>query len=70
MTEPIEFSLAYLTVIGTPPLRMVSLAAAAGYDYVGVRFNAVADDEVAFPFLTDRNLIRDFKASLDATGLQ
>jgi sugar phosphate isomerase/epimerase len=70
MVDSLEFSLAYLTVIGTPPLRMVEIAAAAGYDYLGMRFNAVADDEVAFPFLTDRSLVREFKSKLDAMGQQ
>lgn len=64
-----KFSLAYLTVIGTPPLRMVDMAARAGYDYVSVRFNAVTDDEVPFPFLTDPTLVRDFNKRLEATGL-
>jgi sugar phosphate isomerase/epimerase len=70
MAKALEFSLAYLTVIGTHPLRMVEIASAAGYDYVGMRFNAVAEDEVAFPLLTDPPLVRDFKSRLDATGLK
>lgn len=70
MDERPEFSLAYLTVIGTPPLRMVEMAARAGYDYVSVRLNAVTDDEVPFPFLTDPSLVRDFKRRLKATGLR
>lgn len=65
-----EFSLAYLTVIGTPPLRMVEIAARAGFDFVSLRFNAVTEDEVTFPFLTDPSLIRDFTRKLDETGMR
>ena len=36
MTEP-QFSLAYLTVLNTPPDKMVHIAANAGYDYVSLR---------------------------------
>ena len=70
MTDFPKFSLAYLTIIGTHPLRMVEIAAGAGYDYVSVRFNGVAPGEVPFPFLTDRSLVRDFKSKLAATGLE
>ena len=70
MSAPLEFSLAYLTVIGTPPLRMLEIASAVGYDCVGMRFNPVASGEAAFPFLTDRSLVRDFNAGLDDLGLR
>ncbi len=68
--RPLEFSLAYLTVIGTPPLRMVEIAADAGYDYVSVRFNRVTTDEAEFPFLSDPTLIRHFNKKLDETGVR
>lgn len=70
MAEPLEFSLAYLTVIGTPPLRMVQIASDAGYDHVGLRFTPVTDDEVVFPYLTDRSLVREVRSRLDALGMQ
>jgi sugar phosphate isomerase/epimerase len=49
---------------------MVEIASLAGYDYVSMRFSAVAEDEVAFPFLTDRTLVREFTSRLDTTGLR
>jgi sugar phosphate isomerase/epimerase len=69
MAEPPKFSLAYLTVIGTPPPRQLEIASAAGFDFVSVRFNAVVEGEVVFPFLTDQSLVRDFRSRLEATGL-
>lgn len=68
--RPLEFSLAYLTVIGTPPLRMVEIASDAGYDYVSVRFNRVTADEAEFPYLTDPSLIRHFNRKLRETGVR
>lgn len=65
-----EFSLAYLTVVGEHPHRMVEIAAGAGYDFVGMRFNPVADGEVAFPFLDDRTFVRDFLSALDANDMR
>lgn len=53
-----EFSLAYLTVFGTPPERMVDVAAETGYDYVSFRLLPVTSDEPRFPFLSDPQLVR------------
>jgi sugar phosphate isomerase/epimerase len=69
MAAGAEFSLSYLTVLGTPPEEQVEVAARSGYDYLGVRFNAVAEGEVAFPFLSDPGLVRRFTTRLADTGM-
>lgn len=64
-----EFSLAYLTVMGTPPRRMVEIAAEAGYDYVSFRLSPVTSDEPLFPFLSDPKLVKDVRRSLAEHGV-
>ena len=39
---PHQFSLAYLAVFGTPPRRMIQIAAETGYDFVSLRLAAVS----------------------------
>jgi len=60
-----QFSLAYLTVIGTPPRRMIQIAAETGYDFVSLRLTPVTDDEPRFPYTTDPNLVSDVVKALD-----
>jgi hypothetical protein len=40
-----EFSLAYLSVAGASPAEMIEVAAATGYDHVGLRLTKVTADE-------------------------
>ncbi|HEU4320391.1 MAG TPA: sugar phosphate isomerase/epimerase [Acidimicrobiia bacterium] len=68
MSQP-QFSLAYLTVFGTPPGRMVQIAAETGYDFVSFRLTAVTDDEPRFPFFTDPTLVSDVRNSLRDAGI-
>ena len=70
MTESArQFSLAYLTLLGSPPREMVEVAATAGYDFVSLRLTPVTPDEPRFPFLTDAKLVRDVVRRLDETGV-
>jgi sugar phosphate isomerase/epimerase len=62
-TQP-EFSLAYLAVFGTPPQRMVEIAAETGYDYVSLRLCPVTVDEPRFPFMSDPQFVRSVRESL------
>jgi sugar phosphate isomerase/epimerase len=64
-----QFSLAYLTLLGSPPGEMVEVAATAGYDFVSLRLTPVTRDEPRFPFLTDAKLVRDVVRRLDETGV-
>lgn len=68
MSQP-EFSLAYLTVFGTPPVRMVQIAAEAGYDFVSFRLTPVTDDEPTFPFFTDPTFVRGVTDSMRSAGV-
>ena len=60
-----RFSLAYLTVFGTPPQRMIQIAADTGYDFVSLRLSPVTDDEPTFPYTTDPSFVRDVIRALD-----
>jgi sugar phosphate isomerase/epimerase len=64
-----QFSLAYLTVFGTHPIRMVQIAAEANYDFVSLRLAPVTEDEPTFPFTTDRALVADVVRALDEYGV-
>jgi sugar phosphate isomerase/epimerase len=58
MTARREFSLAYLSVVGLSPIEMIDVAAATGYDHVGLRLTKVTPDEDLPPLLTDAALLR------------
>ena len=53
-----RFSLAHLTVLGTTPLELVEIAAAAGYDYASIRTTAVAPGEHVTPLAGDPTMVR------------
>lgn len=65
-----EYSLAYLTVLGMAPPRMVAVAAKAGYTYVGLRPSAVTTDEPRYPLHRDRAMLLETKRQLAATGVR
>lgn len=64
-----RYSLAHLTVLPMTPPDMVDVAAAAGYDFVGLRATRVTHDEPLYDLAHDRALMRATKARLAATGL-
>jgi sugar phosphate isomerase/epimerase len=66
---PHRFSLAYLTVFGTPPRRMIQVAAETGYDFVSLRLAPVTADEPTFPYTTDQSLVADTVKALDEYGV-
>lgn len=70
MTDGVpQFSLAYLTLLGTPPRQMIRIAAEAGYDFVSLRLAPVTPDEARFPFTTDPSLVAEVDRALDELGL-
>ncbi len=70
MTDGVrEFSLAYLTVLGTPPREMIEIAAKVGYEFVSLRLAPVTPDEPRFPFMTDSGLVEDVVKALEETGV-
>jgi sugar phosphate isomerase/epimerase len=64
-----QFSLAYLTVFGTHPVRMVQIAAETDYDFVSLRLAPVTENEPTFPFTTDPALVADVVKALDDYGV-
>jgi sugar phosphate isomerase/epimerase len=70
MTTRPEFSLAHLTVLGTTPLELVEIAAAAGYDYASIRTTAVAPGEHVTPLTGDPGMVRQVVHRLADTGLR
>lgn len=64
-----QFSLAYLTVFGTPPRRMIQIAAETGYDFVSLRLAPVTPEEPKWPFITDPSLVADTVKAIDEYGI-
>ncbi|MEI3607604.1 TIM barrel protein [Pseudogracilibacillus sp. SE30717A] len=70
MTQP-QFSLAYLTVLNTPPPEMTYMASRAGYDFVSLRpIYMGLPGEPNFSLAKNKVLLRDTKTALKDTGLQ
>ncbi len=65
-----QFSLAHLTVLGTTPVELVEIAAAAGYDYASIRATAVAPGEHVTPLAGDRSMVRQVVDRMADTGVQ
>ena len=66
---PRQFSLAYLTVFGSPARRMVEIAAETDYDFVSLRLAPVTEDEPTFPYTTDPAFVADVVDALDEDGV-
>jgi sugar phosphate isomerase/epimerase len=58
-----EYSLAQLTVLQASPPELIRIAAAAGYDYVGLRLLEVTGGD-AWPLASDAELMRATKAAM------
>jgi sugar phosphate isomerase/epimerase len=65
-----EFSLAHLTVLGTTPLELIDIAAAAGYDYASIRATPVAPGERVTPLAGDTSMVRQVVHRLADTGVR
>lgn len=64
-----RYSLAFLTVFDLDPVAAVRAAAAAGYDFVGLRMMPAAPTEGDYPILTDDALLAETAAALADTGI-
>jgi sugar phosphate isomerase/epimerase len=64
-----RFSLAALTVLELPPPELVEVAAACGYDHVGIRLLPSTPGGVAYPLMEDAAALKETLARLDATGV-
>lgn len=63
-------SLAYLTVPDVSPVVSVELAAAAGFDCVGLRLLPAIPGESIYPLISDRRLRNEVRAALSDTGVR
>ena len=66
-----QFSLAHLTALGCSPPELVRIAAAAGYDFVGLRTIPLRlPDEPRYEVHTNPDLYRQTKSALAETGVE
>jgi sugar phosphate isomerase/epimerase len=63
------FSLAALTVLELAPPQLIDVAAACGYDHVGIRLLPATPGGIAYPLMDDSAALRGTIARLDATGV-
>ncbi|MDB5575450.1 MAG: xylose isomerase, partial [Bradyrhizobium sp.] len=64
-----SFSLAALTVLELAPPALVDVAAACGYQHVGIRLLPATPGGVAYPLMDDVASLKETIARLDATGV-
>ncbi len=67
---PHALSLAYLTVAGTPPPRMVEVAAEAGFHRIGLRLAPARRGEQPWPLQPGSPMLRETLARLQAMDVQ
>jgi len=68
MTTPI--GIAHLTLLSRSPPELVTLAAEAGYDFVGIRVKAVTPGEYQYPMQPGSSMSRETLTRLRDTGLE
>ena len=64
-----SFSLAALTALELAPPALIEVAAACGYDHVGIRLLPAAPGGMAYPLMEDEARLKETIARLDATGI-
>jgi sugar phosphate isomerase/epimerase len=64
-----SFSLAALTVLELAPPALIDVAAACGYDHVGIRLLPAVPGGIAYPLMDDEASLKETLARLDATGV-
>lgn len=65
-----SLSLAFLTTFDVGPVEAVRIAAATGYQMVGLRIlPAATSGEADYPLLTDDGMLRDVQSALADTGV-
>ena len=65
-----KIGIAPMTILELTPPEMVSVAAEAGYDFVGLRLVNATPEEPVRPTIGQTALIRETKQRLDDTGLE
>ena len=64
-----SFSLAALTVLDLAPPALIDVAAACGYEQVGIRLLPATPGGIAYPLMDDAAALKETLARLDATGI-
>ena len=64
-----SFSLAALTVLELTPPALIDVAAACGYDHVGIRLLSPVAGGIAYPLMDDAVGLKETLARIDATGV-
>lgn len=64
-----KYSLAALTVLELAPPELIDVAAACGYDHVGIRLLPAVAGGLAYPLMNDLAKLKETIARLDATGI-
>jgi sugar phosphate isomerase/epimerase len=65
----LSFSLAALTALELAPPQLIDVAAACGYDHVGIRLLPATPGGVAYPLMDDQAQLKETIARLNATGV-
>ncbi|MGM8211253.1 sugar phosphate isomerase/epimerase family protein [Virgibacillus sp. W0430] len=66
-----QFSLAYLTVLNTPPPEMAHMAANAGYDFISLRpIYMGLPGEQNFSLATNKSLFKETKRAMEDRNIQ
>ena len=63
-------TLGYLTLEDVSPADLVNVAAAAGFEAVGIRITGRKKSDPYFPIVGNRDAVRDIKRRLDDTGVR
>src|SRR5437667_11756070 len=66
---PPIFSLAHLTLLDLRPADLVAVAAAAGYQKVGLRLAAASPGGAAYPLMRDARALEDTLVRMRDTGV-
>jgi hypothetical protein len=64
-----SFSLAHLTALELAPPDLIDVAAACGFQHVGLRLMPAVVGGPAYPLMDDPATLKDTIARLDATGV-
>ena len=64
-----SIALAHLTALELSPPELISVAASAGYQRVGLRLLAVASGAPAYPLMDDPAMLRETLERIAATGV-
>lgn len=65
-----RYSLAHLTTLDLPPPQLVSIASAAGYDYLGLRLLPAAPGGLFYDLVADAVMLRETTTRLKETGIE